>query len=157
MTTKQAQTFLEKRRAELRHALGLEVAPETGSHGDEADEVAFRELRVIAFATQEHRQATLRAIDEALDRIHAGTYGRCTTCQQAIPAKRLEAIPWTPTCTECQVAAEQQRASVDRPALRTRASEQPGDNDDALVRRDVTPEDQALSELKSTDEAEGCR
>lgn len=44
----------------------------------------------------------LRLIEEALDRIKAGDYGICLSCEEPIPAKRLEALPWAKFCVTCQ-------------------------------------------------------
>jgi DnaK suppressor protein len=44
----------------------------------------------------------LRMIEEALDRIEAGDYGICHSCEEPIPAKRLEALPWAKHCVACQ-------------------------------------------------------
>jgi len=44
----------------------------------------------------------LRLVNEALDRIEVGDYGLCLNCDQPIPAKRLEAVPWTRYCLKCQ-------------------------------------------------------
>jgi DnaK suppressor protein len=44
----------------------------------------------------------LRLIEEALDRIAAGDYGVCMSCEEPIPAKRLEALPWAKYCVTCQ-------------------------------------------------------
>ena len=47
-------------------------------------------------------------IERALQRIDAGTYGRCQTCGEDIAPGRLEALPDTPTCVGC--AAIRRRA-----------------------------------------------
>jgi len=44
----------------------------------------------------------LRLIDEALDRLSSGDYGICLGCEEAIPAKRLAALPWARYCVPCQ-------------------------------------------------------
>ena len=44
----------------------------------------------------------LRLIEEALDRIGAGDYGVCLACEEPIPAKRLQALPWARYCVDCQ-------------------------------------------------------
>jgi DnaK suppressor protein len=44
----------------------------------------------------------LRMIEEALDRLHSGDYGFCLACEEAIPPKRLNAIPWARYCVSCQ-------------------------------------------------------
>jgi DnaK suppressor protein len=44
----------------------------------------------------------LRLIEEALDRLGSGHYGICLACDLPIPTKRLEAVPWTRYCLQCQ-------------------------------------------------------
>lgn len=44
----------------------------------------------------------LRQIQEALDRLQAGEYGVCLFCEEPIPAKRLQALPWAKYCVKCQ-------------------------------------------------------
>jgi DnaK suppressor protein len=41
-------------------------------------------------------------IDAALDRMHAGTYGKCERCGREIPFERLEAIPTASLCVNCK-------------------------------------------------------
>lgn len=45
-------------------------------------------------------QAERDAVRAALDRVDAGTYGRCEACGRAIPAARLEARPTATRCVE---------------------------------------------------------
>lgn len=47
----------------------------------------------------------LRMIEEALDRLKSGDYGVCLSCEEPIPAKRLNAIPWARYCVPCQEMA----------------------------------------------------
>jgi DnaK suppressor protein len=44
----------------------------------------------------------LRSINEALERINAGTYGICAECEKPISPKRLQAVPWAKYCITCQ-------------------------------------------------------
>jgi DnaK suppressor protein len=44
----------------------------------------------------------LRMVEEALDRLQSGDYGVCLACEQPIPAKRLQALPWARYCVPCQ-------------------------------------------------------
>jgi DnaK suppressor protein len=39
-------------------------------------------------------------IDEALERIEAGTYGTCAVCDAVIPEERLAAIPYATLCLD---------------------------------------------------------
>jgi DnaK suppressor protein len=45
--------------------------------------------------------STVAEIDQALERLDEGTYGRCAGCGTAIPAERLEAVPWAALCVPC--------------------------------------------------------
>jgi DnaK suppressor protein len=44
----------------------------------------------------------LRLVDEALDRVQSGDFGVCLACEQPIPSKRLQALPWARYCVPCQ-------------------------------------------------------
>lgn len=50
----------------------------------------------------ENEEELIRAIDEALERIDEGTYGKCDTCGKAIPRERLKTVPHASLCVECQ-------------------------------------------------------
>jgi len=58
--------------------------------------------RDLEFTLDARESAELDAIDAALKRIEAGTYGVCTDCGVDIPAARLHAAPETPRCIACQ-------------------------------------------------------
>ena len=45
--------------------------------------------------------ATVTEIDLALQRLDAGTHGRCVMCGGAIPRERLLAVPWAARCVPC--------------------------------------------------------
>jgi DnaK suppressor protein len=56
------------------------------------------------------RAATeLQDIDAALQRVAAGTYGRCSACGIEIPATRLAAYPTAKRCVACQQEHEKNR------------------------------------------------
>ncbi len=46
-------------------------------------------------------QHEIRAINAALNRVKAGTYGICVTCEEDISSARLDAVPQTPFCKGC--------------------------------------------------------
>ncbi len=52
----------------------------------------------------------LEELDEALDRIEDGSYGKCILCGEEISEKRLEAIPYAKLCIPCK-AAEERKSS----------------------------------------------
>lgn len=45
---------------------------------------------------------TLIQVEEALERIENGTYGKCENCGDTIPIERLEFLPYATLCVACQ-------------------------------------------------------
>ena len=68
---------------------------------DEADQGAAAVERERLKSLAEQARESLLRIDDALQRIDEGTYGRCSSCGQAIPAARLEARPDAELCMQC--------------------------------------------------------
>lgn len=66
---------------------------------DTATETVDRE---IDYTLEASDGRLLQAIDEALGRIEAGTYGTCVNCGAQIAPERLEAMPWATLCIECK-------------------------------------------------------
>jgi DnaK suppressor protein len=66
---------------------------------DTATETVDRE---IDYTLEEHDERLLKAIDQALARIDAGTYGVCVNCGAQIAPERLEAMPWATLCIDCK-------------------------------------------------------
>lgn len=54
----------------------------------------------------ENEQGTLELVHEALDRLEAGTFGRCQECGEPIAKPRLQALPYTRHCIGCARALE---------------------------------------------------
>jgi DnaK suppressor protein len=52
----------------------------------------------------------LREVNRPLKRIENHSFGACLNCANEISARRLEAVPWTRFCMECQAAAENREA-----------------------------------------------
>jgi RNA polymerase-binding transcription factor DksA len=40
-------------------------------------------------------------VQEALQRLQHGTYGRCARCNSPIEIDRLRRLPWTDRCSSC--------------------------------------------------------
>ena len=64
---------------------------------DTASETFERELDE---GLEEDAERQLHDVEDALERIENGTYGKCDACGKEIPEERLEAIPWTKLCVE---------------------------------------------------------
>ena len=66
-------------------------------------------IDIDAAAIDRKRRRCTR-IRQAIDRINAGTYdGKCVTCGEEIPEKRLEADLTVMTCVTCETAVEIKR------------------------------------------------
>lgn len=52
----------------------------------------------------------LRKVNAALERIRIGNFGMCSNCGNEIAIKRLEAMPWSEYCRECQEELEKRQA-----------------------------------------------
>ena len=72
-------------------------------------ETSYTKEFLLSLSDGDREQLLL--IDEALKRLEHGEFGVCQLCQKDIGQKRLEAIPWTPYCIDCQEKAEQERES----------------------------------------------
>ncbi len=106
---------------DMRTALLAQIAAQRGGtisraeaaadHFDQPDDSRAQEAseRELEFALGERETAELAAIDAALARIDAGTYGQCTDCGVTIPVARLQASPEAWRCIPCQEKAEQTR------------------------------------------------
>ena len=77
-------------------------APEPMTYGSQAAAASqvFEQQRDLAL--REHTRTAIAAIDAALARLDAGTFGSCTSCGQAIGAERLAALPAAALCIDCQ-------------------------------------------------------
>lgn len=67
---------------------------------EEGDLASITINQELSFGIREWELAKLRAIEEALARVEAGTYGHCEECDQEIKAKRLEKQPWAILCID---------------------------------------------------------
>lgn len=110
---------LVARRNELLKRLGGELdelsrVQGLDSVGDSAD-LAFgtgSEEVTSQLAQLEARE--LHQIERALVRLKQGSYGHCEVCQKKIPVARLNALPFSTTCVDCQREIEMYGDSSDR-------------------------------------------
>jgi DnaK suppressor protein len=74
---------------------------------DLADKAANSYTKEFLFGQTDTDRVTLQLVEKALQRIREKTYGECVLCHGEIQQKRLEAVPWTPHCRDCQEKLEQ--------------------------------------------------
>lgn len=97
---------LETKHAELakvlrnRDGITIEKSP------DALDEVQNAAERELAIRNLDRESNLLRNVRGALHRVNEGSYGVCLHCEEDISPKRLNAVPWTPYCIQCQELAD---------------------------------------------------
>jgi DnaK suppressor protein len=82
-------------------AAGPDRTAATHGHG-ETEHVQIEIDRALETTLQQAARDTLEDIASALARLDDGSYGRCTTCGVHIPRPRLELVPTTQRCVQCQ-------------------------------------------------------
>jgi DnaK suppressor protein len=89
----------KKLAGELADLRNFKTADSTGDSADVAFETGSDEM---ASHLAELDARELHQIERALARLKQGTYGLCEGCQHKIPVSRLNALPYTTFCIECQ-------------------------------------------------------
>ena len=104
--------ILEDKQGELeqvirnREAITIEKSP------DALDEVQHAAERELAIRNLDRESNLLRNVRAALRRMNDGSYSVCLHCEEDISPKRLNAVPWTPYCIQCQEAADRSREEM---------------------------------------------
>jgi DnaK suppressor protein len=79
---------------------------ETDIAQDVADKAESSYTKEFLLSLSDAEREQLFHIDAALKRIERKEFGHCQMCQKEISKKRLNALPWTPYCIDCQEKAE---------------------------------------------------
>src|ERR1700682_5172503 len=97
---------LTSRRDELRRRLGGELKDlrnfKSNDTGDSADAAFDSGSEEVSSQLAELEARELSQIERALARLKQGNFGVCEGCQKKIPVSRLNALPFSTTCIECQ-------------------------------------------------------
>jgi DnaK suppressor protein len=70
--------------------------------------------REINFILSDRERVKIKQIDDALDRLDEDTYGMCESCGLEIAEERLQAMPFTRLCRDCQQEQEKEAKSQRR-------------------------------------------
>ncbi len=103
--------LLEARRNELltnsadREDILIENAAE------EFDRLQQQLNREVAIRNLDRESTMLKNVQAALARMDEGMFGVCLRCEETIPEKRLNALPWAAYCVPCQEIIDRQRAT----------------------------------------------
>jgi DnaK suppressor protein len=106
-----------------RQAALRERALETGDNTPRADALEAVQdamAKTETLATREILVSRLKALSRAQEKAREGTYGLCDICGEAIPQKRLRAVPEAAHCLGCAELLEREAAPA--PAGLRRAS-----------------------------------
>jgi DnaK suppressor protein len=97
--------LLEKR-TEVMSTLGIkfDTLARMGRVNEE-DQAQLTHDEFISLRLNSLDYGQLRLVNEAIDRLESGDYGTCLRCEEPIPAKRLNALPWARYCVPCQELA----------------------------------------------------
>ena len=102
---------LETRQHELRRIVNRTQADGRSADEDSTQDIADRAAssynKEFLFSQSNNERQLLQMVEKALARIREGSFGECIQCGKEINAKRLEAVPWTRHCIECQEKLEQ--------------------------------------------------
>lgn len=102
---------LETRQQELRRTVSRTEQDgrtvDEDSAQDVADRAASSYTKEFLFSQSNNDRQILAMVENALSRIREGSFGECISCGKEINPKRLEAVPWTRHCIECQEKLEQ--------------------------------------------------
>lgn len=104
------QMLLEKRE-QVASGLGVkfDMIAKMGRVAEE-DQAQLSHDEFVSLRLNSLDYGQLRMVEEALDRVQSGDFGVCLACEQPIPSKRLQALPWARYCVPCQEAIGMTRA-----------------------------------------------
>jgi RNA polymerase-binding transcription factor DksA len=95
---------LEERRREIQALIdGQDIKiPDGDLDNPDAGSLALIHAAMdSATAVQAQLEEELSSIEDAIQRIEGGAYGKCANCGQQIAYSRLEAVPYGALCDDC--------------------------------------------------------
>lgn len=88
------------------HYVHEDFALKTEELADELDLSSAELEQDMRLRLRSRETLYLKKIDEALDKIQAGTFGFCESCEEEIELSRLEVRPTAELCIQCKEAEE---------------------------------------------------
>jgi DnaK suppressor protein len=104
------QKVLEAKRNELLLGTSNRDEIRIENAAEDFDRIQQRMNREVAIRNLDRESRLLKSVEEALARIATGDFGVCLRCDEAIPEKRLKAVPWASHCLSCQEKLDRRRA-----------------------------------------------
>jgi DnaK suppressor protein len=112
---RQLRRFLESERDRILNAIRLTI--QAGREEREIEDATVQDRAELSeadaqgeleFALLQMHGETLQQIEEALERLEAGSHGICVACDAEIPARRLGVLPFATRCRSCEQEHEAQ-------------------------------------------------
>lgn len=107
---------LEEKHRQLVDGVGRNVlygkGPEDDSIKDLGDQASSAYNREFLFELGNGDRRLLKEVVSALKKLDTGAFGACERCGEAIAEKRLEALPYTRYCIDCQRAVEEEERTA---------------------------------------------
>jgi len=104
------QRLIEKQRELVADTARLEAEARASGEAevrDYSDDAVTSEETSESIEEDRLASDTLTQVRDALRRVDAGTYGKCSVCGRPIDQARLEAVPWARYCREDQEKQDQ--------------------------------------------------
>ncbi len=73
---------------------------------DPLDQVRSSADREMAVQRLDRQTRLIHDIESAIAKIDEGVYGLCERCEELIPRRRLDVMPWARQCVACQEKSE---------------------------------------------------
>ncbi len=113
LSAEELRRYEQRLRAQLashaRVVEGIEqevLDPSGAEDGQEEDESIEETALASDIVVLETEDELLVELNEALERIAAGTFGICENCGAPIERERLDLVPWTRLCERCARALD---------------------------------------------------
>ncbi len=107
--TQRRRSALKRKLAELQGSGVAREELQIEHLADPLDQILSNADRELALQSVDHKVRRIHEIQLALEAIEQGTYGVCEHCEETIPGRRLDAVPWARLCVPCQSAEEVER------------------------------------------------
>ncbi|MCK5242729.1 TraR/DksA C4-type zinc finger protein [bacterium] len=108
MLLAQKATLLEK----VKNSVDMNKESSSDEVRDTADFASDYYERELAMGLSETERVRLQEVEDALERIDKGKYGKCEECGSQIAPQRLEALPFAKLCIECKAKEEKNGTSM---------------------------------------------
>ncbi|MDX1435591.1 MAG: TraR/DksA family transcriptional regulator [Anaerolineales bacterium] len=115
LDTERFRNSLEHQRIDLRKRIAKQADKKAEPRPETSSDRSFMAQRYITRQSRSNHlaraQQLLKQVEAALQRIEAGTYGRCLECGLAVQPDRLEALPYSEYCLDCKEVREGRAAT----------------------------------------------